>query len=94
MSVFTRGGSLHTVPLDLHKDVTLFSKVLNYFTEAAIDWLGYDVHIFRSTTRQFWDPDVKGGGETYDIISKLFLSTGAFNHLYTDCCNLLTKFDC
>ena len=47
MSVFTRGGSLHTVLLDLYKDVNLFTKVMNYFTQAKDTWLGYDWGIFR-----------------------------------------------
>lgn len=93
MAVFTRGGSLHTVPLDLRKDVTLFSKVMNYFTEASLGWLGYDTRIFKAkaASRQVWDPDGVGEDETYDLIGKLFLSTGAFR--LVDCCNLLTQLE-
>jgi hypothetical protein len=75
MSVFTRGGSLHTVPLDLCKDVALFTKVLNYFTGAKRTSLGYDEVIFR-VTGQRWDPE---GQEDYESIGKLFISTGAFH---------------
>lgn len=82
MSVFTRGGSLHTVPLDVQQDVVLFSKVMNYFTEASIDWLGYDVGTFRKLglSSQAWDSEGDGENETYDLIGKLFLSTGVFIH--------------
>lgn len=80
MSVFTRGGSLHTVPLDLHKDVTLFTKVMNYFTHADLDWLGYDMRIFQLNGGQRWDPD-SNSIEDYEPIGKLFLSTGVFHPL-------------
>ena len=78
MSVFTRGGSLHTVPLDLRKDVVLFTKVLNYFTGAERTSLGYDEAIFR-VTGQRWDPEAHDEKEDYESIGKLFISTGAFH---------------
>jgi len=77
MSVFTRGGSLHTVPLDLRKDVVLFTKVLNYFTGAERTSLGYDEAIFR-VTGQRWNPEAQDE-EDYESIGKLFISTGAFH---------------
>jgi hypothetical protein len=80
MSVFTRGGSLHTVPLDLHKDVTLFTKVMNYFTQSKLNWLGYDMRIFQLNGGQCWDPD-SNSGEDYEPVGKLFLSTGVFHPL-------------
>jgi hypothetical protein len=57
MSVFTRGGSLHSKALDISSDPKMFSKVMNYFTEAEISWLGYDVYIFRVLPAevQVWD---------------------------------------
>jgi hypothetical protein len=88
MSVFTRGGSLHTVPLDLHKDVAQFTKVMNYFTQAEFGWLGYDWRTF-TLRGQCWDPDVQPM-EMYRSIGKLFISTGAF-HPHIDYCNLLTR---
>ena len=95
MSVFTRGGSLHTVPLDLHKDVNLFTKVMNYFTQAKDTWLGYDWGIFRENGQR-WDPGVTNpttSMEMYRSIGKLFISTGVFHpHIQVDYCNLLTRF--
>ncbi|KAG1744730.1 hypothetical protein EDB19DRAFT_1906443 [Suillus lakei] len=57
MSVFTHGRSLYSQVLDIGLDPRMFSKVMNYFTEADLSWLGYDVHIFRAlhTTVQVWD---------------------------------------
>ncbi|KAG1895213.1 uncharacterized protein F5891DRAFT_1194421 [Suillus fuscotomentosus] len=57
LSVFTRGRSLHSEALDISSDPKLFSKVMNYFTEADFSWLGYDVHIFRvpPAAVQVWD---------------------------------------
>jgi len=80
MSVFTRGGSFHTVTLDLCKDVALFTKVMNYFTQAELNWLGYDIHIFQLYGYQLWDPD-SVPSENYQVIGKLFLSTGMFRLL-------------
>jgi hypothetical protein len=81
MSVFTRGGSLHTVPLDLFKDVALFTKVMNYFTRAERAPLGYDEDIF-TVTGQRWDPEVQRKKD-YESVGKLFISTGAF-HAHID----------
>jgi len=90
MSVFTCGGSLHMVPLDLHKDVAHFTKVMDYFRQAKPKWLGYDCHTF-TVTDQCWDPDAQPEAmDTYDHIGKLFISTGAF-HPHTHHCNLLTQ---
>jgi len=81
MSVFTRGGSLHTVLLDLYKDVNLFTKVMNYFTQAEDTWLGYDWSIFRENGQR-WDPGMANptaAMEMYRPIGKLFISTGVFH---------------
>jgi hypothetical protein len=88
MSVFTRGGSLHTVPLDLYKDVANFTKVMDYFAQAKPGWLGYDYRIF-TQQGQYWDPDAEPM-ERYESIGKLFISTGACNPHIHDC-NPLTQ---
>ena len=78
------------VPLDLHKDVVHFTKIMDYFRQAKPKWLGYDCHTF-TVTGQCWDPDAQPEAmDTYDHIGKLFISTGAF-HPHTHHCNLLTQ---
>jgi hypothetical protein len=57
LSVFMRGGSLHSEALNISSEPTMFSKVMNYFMEADFSWLGYNVHIFRvlPAAVQVWD---------------------------------------
>ncbi|KAG1774949.1 hypothetical protein EV702DRAFT_1199787 [Suillus placidus] len=57
LSVFTCSGSLHSEALNISSEPNMFSKVMNYFTEADFSWLGYDVHIFQvlPAAVQVWD---------------------------------------
>lgn len=57
ISVFTCGGSLHYKALDISSDPKVLSKVMDYFKEAELLWLGYNIHIiwFLPTAVQVWD---------------------------------------
>ncbi|KAG0695229.1 hypothetical protein DFH29DRAFT_1005655 [Suillus ampliporus] len=81
MSVFTHGGSRHTVLLDLHKleDIFNFTKVMDYFVQAGGQWLGYD-YCFFVQQGQWWDAEAREweAQEQYETIGKLFISTGLY----------------
>jgi len=90
LHVFTRGGSLRSVPLDIEKDIILFTKVLNYFThQQATDpeMLGYDTR--SSWGRTFWWPG-ESTQEEYTLLGKLFISGGAYLP-HIECCVHLTN---
>jgi hypothetical protein len=96
MHVFTRGGSLHTEPLDIEKNVSLFTKVLNYFTEERGKMHGYDESFTLgrdSVTTLWWPGSEKGLQKPYELIGKLFLSTGAYPPHIKYCVHL-TELDC
>ena len=91
LHVFTRGGSLRSVPLDIEKDIVLFTKVLNYFTqqqETNAEMLGYDTR--SSWEHTFWWPGNSTPGAEYTLVGKLFVSGGAYPP-HIECCVRLTN---
>ncbi|KAG2045331.1 hypothetical protein BDR03DRAFT_1004486 [Suillus americanus] len=87
MSVFTRGGSIHSLPLDVGSDPKMFLKVMNYFTKSELSWLGYDTYIFRHPTLQIWDDkpywlddddDEETEGEEFSLVGNLYQSIGLY----------------
>ncbi|KAG1718664.1 hypothetical protein EDD22DRAFT_963719 [Suillus occidentalis] len=87
MSVFTRGGSLHSKALDISSDPKMFSKVMNYFTEAELSWLGYDVYIFQVLPAEvqvwddkwYWDDEENGAAcddSEFHLVGHLHRSIG------------------
>jgi hypothetical protein len=101
MSVFTRGGSLHSKALDISSDPKMFSKVMNYFTEAEISWLGYDVYIFRVLPAEvqvwddkwYWDDEENGAAcddSEFHLVGHLHRSIG-MSYCITEYCIPLTS---
>ncbi|KAG1845831.1 hypothetical protein F4604DRAFT_1936743 [Suillus subluteus] len=87
MSVFTRGGSVHSLPLDVGSDPKMFFKVMNYFTESELLWLGYDTYIFCHPTLQIWDnkpywledeEEEEMEGEEFSLVGNLYRSIGLY----------------
>ncbi|KAG1800744.1 uncharacterized protein HD556DRAFT_1438745 [Suillus plorans] len=85
MSVFTHGGSVHSLPLNVGADPKLFSKVMNYFMESELSWLGYDTYIFCHATLQIWDDkphwlededEDESGDEEFSLVGNLHRSIG------------------